>query len=393
MMPTLTIKLPLFEPTHAKQAMYETMRPRFSLTCNQMLGLKKENPKWTKTQMDHALSSIELPSTLRQEARKLVLSRYQDWKKNQKTKGFPQFREKIAILFNNQNWQLHYDNGYLKVGIPTTEKGNLTLEKYVPVKTNAYSTFWVNYLLTGEMDKKSNYYQPSFEGIAKPKKGSAKLFYKKGQWYFSFSLTFDIKQTGKEEKFIGVDRGLRLVAVAGDPETRKYLTFNGKHIGHLRRAYSRLRRKLQKEKNTKSLKRLEDKEQRVIRYWNHVIAKEIVKFAIDCGASVIKIEDLSSIRSMRKVWKRSDRNVNAWAFYDLETKLIYKALLAELKVEKVNPYKTSQECNQCYEVRKSNRRKDTYTCSSCGHKENADINASYVIARRPSVVLTDTPAA
>jgi hypothetical protein len=153
-MPMFTIKLPLFEPTHVKQAMYETMQSRFSLACNQTLGLKKEHPKWTKTDID-------------------------------------------------------------------IEKGNLTLKKYVPVKTNVYSTFWVNYLLIGQMDKKSKYYQPSFEGIARPKKGSAQLFYKKGQWYFSFSLTFDIKQTGKEEKSIGVVRGLHLVAVAADPETHR----------------------------------------------------------------------------------------------------------------------------------------------------------------------------
>ncbi|WP_161798238.1 RNA-guided endonuclease InsQ/TnpB family protein [Aneurinibacillus tyrosinisolvens] len=383
----------MFEPTKTKLEMYETMRSHFSDACNKTLELKKSNLKMKATEIDHALDGIELPSTLRQEARKLALSRYQDWKKNQKTKGFPSFKNKIAILFNNQNWHLRFDKGYLKVGIPTIEEGNLNIDKYVPVKANEYSLFWVSYLLKNEMDKANRHYQPSYEGISKPKKGNGQLYYKNGKWFFSFSITFEMKQTDKKEKAIGVDRGLRLVAVAGDANSGKYLTFNGRHIGHIRRKFARLRHALQKAKNTKALKRLEDKEQRIIKYWNHVISKKMVRFALSCGACVIKIEDLTSIRSMKKFWKLSDRNINSWAFFDLETKLTYKATLAELRVEKVNPYKTSQECSKCGEIKKSNRRKDTYTCSSCGHKENADINASFNIARRPSIVKEDNSAA
>jgi putative transposase len=211
--------------------------------------------------------------------------------------------------------------------------------------------------------------------------------------YFAFTLSFEMKETQKKEKAIGVDRGLRLLAVAGDAETGQHLSFNGKHIGHIRRTYSRLRRTLQKAKNMKALKRLKDKEQRVIRYWNHVISKQIIAFALQSHASMIKMEDLSGIRSMKKYWKRSDRNINSWAFYDLEWKLTYKGLLAELEVQKVNPYKTSQECSKCGSIKKSNRRKETYQCSSCGYKENADINAAFNIARRPSLVDKDESAA
>lgn len=383
-MSTITIKLPLFQPTQTKMEMYREMRTHFSKACNDVLTYKIENPKLKASDLDKKIGSIPLPSTLHQEARKLAVSRFKDWKKNKKTKGFPSFREKISLLFNNQNWRLRFDNGFLKVGIPTIEDGILTIEKYVPVQVNDYSLFWVNYLLTGQMDTKSKYYQPSYEGISTPKMGNAQLFEKKGKWYFAFTLSFELKPQDKKEKAIGVDRGLRLIAVAGDAETRKYLTFNGKHIGHIRRKFSRLRRKLQKSKNMKALKCLEVKEQRVIQYWNHVIAKKIVQFAIDCGASILKLEDLSNIRSMRKYWKRADRNVNSWAFFDLETKITYKAQLAELIVKKVNPYKTSQECSKCGQIKKSNRRKDIYTCS-CGYKDNADVNASFTISSRPSL--------
>jgi putative transposase len=204
--------------------------------------------------IDQHLSSIELPSTLIQEARKLAWSCYQDWNKNRNTKGFPSFRKNIDIIFNNQNWRFRWDNGFLKVGIPTIEEGNLTADKYVPVQVNAYAYFWVNYLMTGEMNRTSEYYQPSYEGISTPKAGNAQLYCKRGKWYFSFSLSFGLKEQVKNEKAVGVDRGLRLIAVVGDPETKQYLTFNGRHIGHIRRKFARLRRKLMKVKNMKALK-------------------------------------------------------------------------------------------------------------------------------------------
>ncbi|WP_281349707.1 hypothetical protein [Ornithinibacillus caprae] len=44
-MPTLSIKMPLFEPTNIKQEMYETMQHRFSESCNLAINIKKETPK------------------------------------------------------------------------------------------------------------------------------------------------------------------------------------------------------------------------------------------------------------------------------------------------------------------------------------------------------------
>ena len=80
-MPTITIKLPLFKPTKSKSSMYEAMQQNFSKACNQAIQLKKENPSLKASEVDRQLC-FELPSTLRQEARKLALSRDQDWKKN-----------------------------------------------------------------------------------------------------------------------------------------------------------------------------------------------------------------------------------------------------------------------------------------------------------------------
>lgn len=179
-MPVLTIKIPLFEPTNTKLDMYNTMQQRFSEACNQGLQLKRDEPKRKASEIDRLLGHIVLPSTLVQEARKLAVSRFQDWRKHVKNKGFPSFKRKLSIPFNNQNWRFRFDNGFLKLGIPTTE-GSLTMDKYVPLQTNDYSMFWVTYLMTGEMDKHSQYYREHFERVSKPKERKWTAVLQKGQ--------------------------------------------------------------------------------------------------------------------------------------------------------------------------------------------------------------------
>lgn len=120
------------------------------------------------------------------------------------------------------------------------------MDKYVPLKTNACTLFWVNYLLSGEMDESSKFCNSSIDPAIKPKKGGGQLFCQKGTWYFSFALTFQLKDFP-----------------FGDKATGAYLSFSGKRIGHIRRKFSRLRRILMKQKNLKALKRLENKEQRI----------------------------------------------------------------------------------------------------------------------------------
>lgn len=164
--------------------MYEKMRTVFSESSNAAIQLKRKEPKLKASEIDYQLSHVDLPKTLIQEARKLAVSCYQDWNETKKTKGFPSFKKKIAIPFNNQNWRFRFDKQFLKLEIPTLDKGNLTIDKYVPLKMNDYTLFWVNYVLTGKMDEESDYFLPSFEGISEPKKGNGQLFQKKENGIF-----------------------------------------------------------------------------------------------------------------------------------------------------------------------------------------------------------------
>jgi putative transposase len=94
-MPTLTIKIPLFEPTKIKHEMYRNMSSIFSEACNLAIQIKRDHASFKASDIDKMIGHFHLPTTLIQEARKLAVSRFDDWKKHQKTKGFPSFRKNI----------------------------------------------------------------------------------------------------------------------------------------------------------------------------------------------------------------------------------------------------------------------------------------------------------
>ncbi|MBC7474741.1 MAG: transposase, partial [Candidatus Sericytochromatia bacterium] len=63
--------------------------------------------------------------------------------------------------------------------------------------------------------------------------------------------------------------------------------------------------------------------------------------------------------------------------------ITYKAAKRNKLVLSVNPAYSSQECSECHYVHRDNRlTQDQFKCTSCGHEDNADSNASKVIKYR-----------
>lgn len=87
----------------------------------------------------------------------------------------------------------------------------------------------------------------------------------------------------------------------------------------------------------------------------------------------VYMEDLN-IQGMVKNRNLSKHILDAgWGMF--KTMLEYKTT-----VVKVDPKYTSQQCNQCGHISKDNRKSQSqFECVKCGHKDNADINASHNI--------------
>ena len=106
---------------------------------------------------------------------------------------------------------------------------------------------------------------------------------------------------------------------------------------------------------------------------NHQVSKALVENNPE--HTLFVLEDLTGIRSVAEKIKLKNRYVSvSWAFYDLEQKLIYKAIRHHDKVIKVNPAYTSQTCPKCGHTEKANRNKKIhlFCCKNCGYKSNDD---------------------
>jgi transposase len=93
------------------------------------------------------------------------------------------------------------------------------------------------------------------------------------------------------------------------------------------------------------------------------------------------MENLENIRSTARSLNRADRNIHSWTFYQLQQFIEYKAELAGIKVEYINPKYTSQSCSKWKKIKKSNRRANLYSCE-CGNHIHADLNADRNIANK-----------
>lgn len=213
--------------------------------------------------------------------------------------------------------------------------------------------------------------------------GESDLLYIDGAFYLGATCNIKEHPQYQAAEFIGVDLGIRAIAVDSDGEV-----FTANHLNNLRARYANLRSTLQ-HKGTPSSKRLlrqrRQKENRFSNDTHHMIAKRLVEKAKDT-AHGIALEDLSGIRERITVRKGQRRVQHAWAFHDLRQKIEYKAKQAGVPVVLIDAKNTSRQCSVCGYTDKRNRpTQETFCCKSCGYSALADYNAAVNISRRAVV--------
>lgn len=131
---------------------------------------------------------------------------------------------------------------------------------------------------------------------------------------------------------------------------------------------------------TRTHEAIGDKIDRFKDTFNHKYSKYIVEFAVKNNCGVIQMEDLSGATSNTK-----EKFLKDWAYYDLQSKIEYKAKEYRIEFIKVNPKYTSKRCNKCGNIHIDNRNgkenQAKFECVVCkNNKDNADINAAKNIA-------------
>ena len=211
--------------------------------------------------------------------------------------------------------------------------------------------------------------------------GTAKILKSGKHWFMHIAVTKTIDDiTVKPKNVVGIDRGLRQIMTTYDQKGNTVF-YSGKQISHKRRNYSRLRKELQS-KNTKSakrrLKQINQRESRWMNDVNHCLSKTLVE---QYGKhTLFVLEDLTNV-TFNTVYNRKKENRyehHSWSFYDLEQKLVYKALSNNSQVITVSANYTSQRCPKCGYIDKDNRdkTKHEFCCKQCSYTSNDDRTAA-----------------
>ena len=149
------------------------------------------------------------------------------------------------------------------------------------------------------------------------------------------------------DDYLGVDLGV--ANRASDSDGRRYC---GSEVKNVRWRNRKLRARLQAQPTRSAqgrLKTLAGRESRFARHLNHGISKQIVATAKGTGGG-IRREELNGIRTRAKV-RHGERGVlHSWGFSQLRQMIAYKAALAGVLVELVDPRHTSRTCSPVWSL-------------------------------------------
>lgn len=201
---------------------------------------------------------------------------------------------------------------------------------------------------------------------------AATVTYSKQSQQFWVRLVFESQPppTVTQGKVLGIDRGLYHIAVTSDGQF-----FSSRQVRATQRRYLHNRKTLQ-QKGTRSAKRrlraMSGREKRFMRDVNHCVTKKLANLT---GVALFVLEDLSGIRQKRR-GKKMNKWLGSWSFHQQDLFLAYKAEALGKRVVFGDPRYTSQKCNVCKQIRKTNRTKSRFHCRNCGHRDHSDGNAA-----------------
>ena len=348
------------KPTPEQARMLDTtMREYISLT-NDILDYA--NALGYMPKLSSATAKGPLPSALRDQCRLDAASIYK--KTIKYDLGLPTLKKPVAF-WNNQNYKIGL--GYVEIPIMKDGKSKRAhIAMVIPPEDLVF--------------------------LNTHKLGTLRITKKSGKYVAQIAYT---KREQKSEGTIvmGVDLGIKCPAVAVTDDGKTKFYGNGRKNKFIRRRYYARRKKLGKAKKLSAIRRSSNKEQRWMKDQDHKVSRAIVNDAVAAGVKTIKLEELSGIRASARKSRKNNRSLHNWSFYRLSQFIEYKAALAGIEVQYVNPAYTSQTCPCCGTRNHANDR--NYKCRKCGYHTHRDRVGAVNIcnAEPPEVCGSEAPAA
>lgn len=316
--------------------------------CQECIDIGMKNKTYNKTRLHHLTYHVvrathpELNSSLITAMR----DQASDMLKRLKLEKKPIKKQHSSIRLNHNTFRFLYDSNMVSI---STINGRKKYVLNIPPYFNKYSF------------RNSD---------------SARIRFDDGRIFIDIIVDVDVPQKIKVKKIIGVDRGVYHPAVTSDNAF-----FNSKHLREVKGRYKYLKRCLQRAGTRSAKRHLQEIGGREIRFVtdvNHCISKTIVNK--DCDAIALEKLKIGCMKRKGKTGKKTRQLIGSWSAKQLLSFIEYKAEMLGKPVILVNSHYTSQACNKCGDIRRTNRKGNIFKCCVCGYSLHADLNASRNIA-------------
>lgn len=219
---------------------------------------------------------------------------------------------------------------------------------------------------------------------------SSNLIYKDNKWFLNLGYSFPDKESVKfiEGRTMGIDLGIVKPVVMAFNDNPVHFEIDSNEISKFRKQMIARRASLGRQtkycadskighgihKRIEGIEKLKQTESNFRDRINHQYSRYIVDMAVKYKCKTIQMEDLSGI-------SKDSTFLKSWPYFDLQTKIEYKAKENGIDVIKINPKFTSQRCSKCGYISEDNRpEQSVFLCKKCGFGLNADWNAALNIA-------------
>ena len=209
-----------------------------------------------------------------------------------------------------------------------------------------------------------------FEKIQHVSLGAMRITKKNNKLIAQIAYEAESSVINTDRGVMGIDLGIKCPAVSVTSDGKVHFFGNGRKNKYVKRHFQSKRQKLQKKKKMHAVRKMEDKEHRVLKDIDHKLSREIVNYAVLNGVKTIQLETLAGIRRTTRKSRKNNRSLNTWSFYRLQQFIKYKAALADIEVIEVDPAYTSQTCPNCGKLNHADDR--SYSCE-CGFRCHRDI--------------------
>jgi len=349
----------------------------------------KTHGAWVQNRMNEVMTMHNSGNVA--QAYQFVTSRFGDDKKKGLFNGqisISNFKLTIPIAIKNNNYKISQGNKGFEVKCSLF---NTSYQKENDIKQ-------VNFEINSLDNSKKSILNKIILGIYK--QGSAQIIEdKKGKWYLIISFSFEpvVRQLDMN-KVLGVDLGIVNTATMQvfDIDTQKWdriswreCKINGSELIHYRQKIEARNKQMYiaskivgkgrighgRKVRLKPVEKTRDKVGKFRDTYNHKISKNIIDVALKYNCGTVQMENLSGFSE-----QQSETFLKNWSYFDLQNKTKYKCEEKGIKFILIDPKYTSKRCSHCGCIDDENRdckgNQAKFKCVTCGHEENADINAA-----------------